>query len=70
MKIFIILVYIWWSKTGNFVLTFILLFADYDSDDRYAVAHNVNDYEENDDDNDEPMTKDYNSRKQDRNFYR
>jgi len=42
---------------------------DYDSDDRYAVAHNVNDYEENDDDNDEPMTKDYNSRKQDRNFY-
>ena len=54
--------YIWKPGSFRFNLHF---FAEYGSDDRYAVAHNVNDYEDNDE---EPTTNDYS--KKNRNYYR
>ena len=55
-------------------MTFIffpLFFAEFDNDDRYAVAHNINDYDEdeNDEDDDEFTTKDYSKKQNERNYY-
>merc|ERR1711902_42797 len=44
---------------------------EFDNDDRYAVAHNINDYDEdeNDEDDDEFTTKDYSKKQNERNYY-
>jgi len=61
------------QESGYVSLTFIFLpfFAEFDNDDRYAVAHNINDYDEdeNDEDDDEFTTKDYSKKQNERNYY-